>query len=140
MWLPEEGLKDFKAAPAGTADGVIAAEVALGVKLPEDYKAFLRLHDGAEGFVGDHYLVLWRAGELHQFNREYQFPDHAPALIGFGGDGGGEAFAFDTRRVPFPIVIVPLIGMSIDDAIPVANSFSGLFHRMIQPGRSLFAR
>lgn len=139
MWLPEEGLKDFKVAPAGTPEGIVAAEAALGVNLPEDYKAFLRLHDGAEGFVGDHYLVLWRASELPQFNREYEFPTYAPGLLGFGGNGGGEAFAFDTRQVPFPVVIVPLIGMSREDAIPVAKSFAALFYRMIQPGGSLFA-
>ncbi len=114
----------------GSAQAVLEAEAALGLELPEDYRNFLRTYDGGEGFVGEHYLVLWSATELKLYNTDYGFPEFAPGLIGFGGDGGGEAFAFDTRTRPYPVVIVPLIGMSVEDAVPVADSFSGLLKRM----------
>jgi hypothetical protein len=36
----------------------------------------------------------------------------APDLLLFGSDGGGEAYAFDTRESPWGVVKVPFIGMS----------------------------
>jgi hypothetical protein len=133
-------LAEFHTPNPGSALAVLEAEAALGLDLPEDYRSFLCTYDGGEGFVGEHYLVLWAAAELKPYNTDYGFPEFAPALIGFGGDGGGEAFAFDTRARPYPIVIVPLIGMSEKDAIPVADSFSGLLKRMQTDPGSLFDR
>ncbi|MEO8375757.1 MAG: SMI1/KNR4 family protein [Sphingomonas bacterium] len=114
-----------------------AAEKEFGFNFPDDYKAFMAQHGGGEGFVGEHYLILWGATELSAFNQEYEFPVYAPALVAFGSDGGGEAFAFDTRASPPPIVMVPFIGMSNDDAIRVADSFDALLTRM-QTAESLF--
>jgi hypothetical protein len=39
-------------------------------------------------------------------------------------DGGGEAFAFDTRSWVKPVVCVPFIGMALDAIRPMALSFS----------------
>ena len=102
----------------------------MGVSFPADYRDFLAVHDGGEGFVGENYLVLWSADQLDPYNRDYEFPEHAPALIGFGGNGGGEAFAFDTRTTPWPVVMVPFIGLGLEDAIQVSADFEGLIKRM----------
>lgn len=107
-----------------------AAEDAFGAELPADYKRFMLAHDGGEGWVGDHYLVLWRVADLSPFNADYGFPEHAPSLIGFGGNGGGEAFAFDKRAALRSVVTAPLIGLSDEDAIPVAVSLDALLDRM----------
>ena len=48
----------------------------------------------------------------------------APGLLLFGSDGGGEAFAFDARRVPMRVVSVPFIGMALADAHELGSSFS----------------
>ncbi len=112
----------------GASDEVIAkAREELRTRLPDDYVAYLRRSNGGEGFVGEAYLRLWRAEELAQFNREYQVNMLAPGLVAFGGDGGGEAFAFDTRDRKMPVVCVPFIGMSLEDAILTAASFTELF-------------
>src|SRR5690349_2331702 len=79
----------------------------LGVALPRDYLDFLRQHNGGEGFVGDNYVVFWRAEELADFNREYEVEKYAPGIIMFGSDGGGEGYGFDTQSAAMPIVRVP---------------------------------
>jgi hypothetical protein len=116
----------------GPADpGLLAeAEEGFGVDLPPGYKGFMLTHDGGEGWVGDHYLALWSVAELLAFNRDYDFGESAPSLIGFGGNGGGEAFAFDKRAELRSVVTVPLIGLSDHDAIPVAVSLDDLLDRM----------
>lgn len=130
--------KDFhRSAPCPVAD-IDAAEVALSFRLPADYRSFLAVSDGGEGFVGDNYLILWRASELLPFNRDYEVASYATGLIGFGSNGGGEMFAFDCRLQPPPVVIVPFIGLSHEDALVVADSFSGLLARMMRAEGSLF--
>lgn len=49
-----------------------------GITLPEDYVAFLRKYNGGEGFVGDNYVIFWKADELADFNREYEVEKYAP--------------------------------------------------------------
>jgi hypothetical protein len=115
-----------------------AAEKQFGKALPEDFKAFLLEHDGGEGFLGEHYFVLWRVCELVPFNRDYEVADYAPGLIVFGSDGGGEGYGFDTRAYPYPVVIVPFIGMSLEDSILVGDSFTDLLERMRTVTDSLF--
>lgn len=134
MFLPEEGLKDFITAPPAAAGAVAAAEEALGLLLPEDYKAFLRLHDGAKGWIGNTRLELWRAGELAAINR-----DHASlGLLAFGGDGGKALLAFELHSPRWAVAIVPLDDIRSNSARPVARSFSGLFHRLARSEGSLF--
>ncbi|KVO88110.1 cell wall assembly protein [Burkholderia ubonensis] len=98
----------------------------LDISLPDDYLTFLRKSDGGEGFLGRDYLILWRAEDIVKFNREYEVDEYAPGLLIFGSNGGGEAYAFDTRVNPMQVVQVPFIGMDLADAIPVAESFSSL--------------
>lgn len=93
-------------------------------------RALIRQHYGGEGWVGDHYLVLFRAGELVEFNRDYEVAEYAPGLILFGSTGGGEGYAFDARSAGLPIVQVPLIGMSREDATPLAPDVTRLFQRL----------
>jgi hypothetical protein len=130
----DEELKDFVTSPPCGPEDVAAAEAALGIVLPEDYKAFLRLHDGASGWIGNTRLQLWRAGELATLNQA------GSAVLAFGDDGRASALAFDLRRKPFPVVILPIASLDLDAAEPMAKSFAGLFYRMTRPGGSLFAR
>lgn len=115
--------------PADPAS-LITAERHLGHVLPEQYRAFIIAHDGGEGFIGEQYLILWRARELAELNDAYEVARYAPGLLLFGSNGGGEAFAFDVRNQLMKVVMVPFIGMSLADAIPVADSFDGLLSAM----------
>jgi hypothetical protein len=105
----------------GIMDGV---EAHFGCVLPVQYKRFMGTHDGGEGFIGKQYLILWKAAELIDFNRDYEAAKYAPGLLLFGSNGGGEAFAFDTREAEsMKIRMVPFIGMSLQDGKLVADTF-----------------
>lgn len=134
----ENLLAEFKALPPASADDVQIAERGIGKQLPEDYKAFLLKHDGGEGFIGKHYLILWKASELVEFNKDYEVEKYAPGFIMFGSTGGGDGFAFDTRSTPYRVLQVPFIGMSVEDGFHVASSFDEFLQRMEKTSGPLF--
>src|SRR5262245_60194529 len=103
----EPELKDWQLNAGVTEEALRDAVASLGHSLPPDYVQFLREHDGGEGFVGDNYLILWKAEELSTFNREYEVDQCAPGLLLFASNGGGEGYAFDTRSVNMSVVRVP---------------------------------
>ena len=81
--------------------------VAMPVELPIDYLSFLSWSDGLDGFVGENYLILYSAEEV----RTLGVCEYWPPFIVIGSDGGGEAFAYDTRSADMPIVNIPFIGV-----------------------------
>lgn len=101
----------------------------LGANLPADYLDFLRHHNGGEGFLGEEYIILWRAEELAQLNKAYEAERYAPAILLFGSSGGGEAYGFDTHAEPACVVRLPFIGMERRHLGPVTRDFTDLFSR-----------
>lgn len=128
----------FSGQPGASEQIVQLAEKDSGVRLPDDYRSFLMRSNGGEGFIGKHYLTLWMAQELHQKNTDYQVKEYAPGFFMFGSSGGGDGFAFDMRSTPYRVMQVPFIGMSVDDAFFVADSFSKLLERMLKVNGPLF--
>ena len=128
----ETELKDWHLNAGVTEETLRDAEVALGRPLPRDYVRFLREHNGGEGFIGDNYLILWKAEELSTFNREYEVNQYAAGLLLFGSNGGGEGYGFDTRSPDMTIVRVPFIGMDLRYATPIAADLDDLFMQLRQ--------
>jgi cell wall assembly regulator SMI1 len=58
----ERLLAKFNGNPPADANSIRQLETDAGLHLPEDYAKFLQEVDGGEGFVGNAYLILWRAG------------------------------------------------------------------------------
>ena len=114
------------------ASSLRKVESEIGLRLPQDYAEFLQQADGGEGFVGNAYLILWRVGDLVEMNKAYQVAEYAPGLIVFGSDGGGEAFAFDTRTEAQPIVSVPFVGMELKSARPMALTFKAFLEDLFK--------
>ncbi|MEM5552127.1 SMI1/KNR4 family protein [Pseudoalteromonas neustonica] len=106
--------------------------------LSDDFLSIFDELNGGEGFVGEEYLILWKAEELLPFNIEYEVDKYAPGIFLFGSNGGGEGFGFDTRSKPYKIVEIPFIGMDLQYATLVAESFTHLLERMKVSDGSLF--
>jgi hypothetical protein len=78
-----------------------------------------------EGAPG--YFQLWPEEEIQKWNIDYQVPEYAPGFIGFGSDGGGEMLAFDKEGA---IYMIPFIGMSVEDAQKIADSWLEVSQRI----------
>ena len=138
MEWPIENLKR-RAAPA--TDGAIAQfEYAFGHSLPRDYVDFLKTTNGGEGTIGAAYVRFWNVEELLEMNRGYNVQAQVPGLLAIGSDGGGGAFAFDTRQTPWTVVCIPFIVMLFEDAVPVGNSFTEFIQRLLRLGVMALSR
>ena len=58
------------------------------------------------------------------FNRDYEVESYCPELLLFGSSGGGEAYAFDKRSLPWRVVEVPFVGMDYSLCKEIGGSFS----------------
>lgn len=123
--MPPEMLpSDFERNP-GAFDAVISAvEKSAKSSLPSDYRSFLLSCNGGEGFIGKHYVILWKAEELIPFNTDYQTNQFAPGIFLIGSNGAGEAYGFDLRVPVPPFIRIPFIGMALEHVRPLAKSFS----------------
>jgi hypothetical protein len=99
-------------------------------KLPFDLREVLEVSDGAEGFINGHYLMLWGAAEIIECNKSCEVDVYAPGLILFGSNGGGEAYAFDTRSNALPIVQVPFVGMDLKYVDVLASTFTEFLEKL----------
>lgn len=128
----EELLRRFQTnRPAHDGD-IDAFEHETGIKLPSQYREFLKLTGGGEGFIGSNsYAMLWKVEDLLRFNREYEVHEYAPGLLLFGSSGGGEAFAFDLRSGGTqPVVSVPFVGMDLSEIVHLADTFDGFLEHL----------
>src|SRR6185437_7178605 len=84
--------------PPASEGAIVAAESALRVRFPDDYKAFLRLTNGFENFTPNHgrYLALNPVEALAELQPPSD-PRDRQSLLWIGGDGGGEGFCFDLK-------------------------------------------
>jgi hypothetical protein len=122
----------FEGNPPASIESIDRCQAGLGFPLPADYVQFLLKMDGGQGFIGEHFLRLLPAEQLVEMNTGTYFAEAAPGLVVFGSDGAGEAFGFDTRSAPSPIVMIPWIGMEWDVAIMLAPDFNSFLQHLYQ--------
>jgi hypothetical protein len=100
-------------------------------RLPTDFFEFLKMSNGAEGWVGEQYLGLYSIKELIENQIAYEVDKYLPGMFLFGTNGGGEAYLFDLRQLPSPIVRAQFSGgLSFEDCEFVANSFENFLKEM----------
>jgi hypothetical protein len=120
IWWPKEP------APRGAIETLRASAP---IRLPRPYLRYLESSNGAEGDLGVQpgWIALWRAEDVLELNDGYKVQESLPGFFGFGSNGAGELFAFDVRgEMPYPIVMVPFIGMTLEDVVRIAASFDEL--------------
>jgi hypothetical protein len=102
-------------------------------RVPASYLAFLAFSNGGEGplAVEPGWFVIWPVEEILENNQGYQVDKQLPGFFGFGGNGGGELFAFDTRVSQLRrVVMVPFIPLKEQYALVVAESFEEFLQAM----------
>ena len=114
-------------APPASENVISSLSNRVGFELPSDYLEFLRFSNGGCGDLPVQpwcFDSLWTAEQLADSNRDCEVAEYCPGFFGIGTSGGGEMFAFDMREPqPWPVVIVPFIGMEPEAALLVASDF-----------------
>jgi SMI1 / KNR4 family (SUKH-1) len=97
----------------------------VGIRMPEDFLEFFQVSNGASGRIrrsgGD--VILWPLESLLENNDGYRVKEFTPGIFLFGSNGGGEAYAFDTRSWPYPVVRIPFV-FELKYAEHLADSFT----------------
>jgi hypothetical protein len=99
-----------------TREALAGLESKLRIKLPNQYINFMMQSNGAEGSIGNSYLVIWPIENIEQLNVDYAVNEFTPGLVYFGSDGAGMAYAFDNREENTTIVEFPFESIHIEDA------------------------
>jgi len=109
---------------AASSNAITDLEQKIGKAFPALYSELMRRTNGVEGFLSEvNYLLLWNIEQLVELNESYGVQEFAPGLFLIGSNGGDAAYAFDTRSDPMPVVEVPFIGLSLEEARQVGTSF-----------------
>jgi hypothetical protein len=123
-------LDRFNKRPPATPEKIAKFATASRLTLPQDYTAFLKQANGGEGMVGPNaYLILFAVDELTSLNNAYQVEDYVPGLLIFGSDGGGEAYAFNTRDT-MRVVRFPFVGMDPSTVETLADDFTAFIEHL----------
>ncbi len=107
---------------------------AAGIDLPDDYLAFLAISNGGEAPLGIEpgYVVIDSAEDATSQKLQRTFEEFFPGFFVFGGNGGGELFAFDHRgSKPWPVVMIDMTNIDLKESVVrVADDFSQLAQQM----------
>ena len=121
-------------------DQLDAAAAALGIELPEDYRAVMRRINGGECDFGESWIVLQSLEDAIERNAIFKEAGFPPFIF-FGSNGGGEGYAWDLRPGRHSLyVVVTFIVPDDEAAIPCGDTFEeflSVLHSGIPFQRSL---
>jgi hypothetical protein len=108
--------------PGASAETIAHVEQRLHFNFPMDYVEFIQLSNGAEGWVGEGYVVLRPIEGLVAWHEGYGAVDPEPDLVPFGSNGAGEVFAF-ARSAGSAIVQADAVVMRLEEALFCGHTF-----------------
>lgn len=110
-----------------SADAIAALKLVAPVDLPESYYSLLSFSNGGQGplAVRPLWLCLYPAEEVAQIERDGIFREFFEGLFVIGGNGNGEALAFDLRETePYPLVAFDMTNINLSESVrPISLSF-----------------
>lgn len=110
---------------------IASLEMTIGISLPIEYRDFLKITNGFEGFLANNrYLILWPIEQIAELNEAYNVAEFAPGLLLIGSDGGDTGYGFDTRSDPMKICETPFVGMSHQTMNSVGISFNQFINQL----------
>jgi len=113
---------DWNGEPASEA-ALESVQSELG-RLPPEYVAVMRLHNGGEGFVGEgSYLRIWPIEELADHNRVLA-PERASNVVLIGSDGSDGLYAVEPTDGGHAYLVFPRIAL-VSEGKKVADSWAG---------------
>ena len=113
--------------PASEGD-IVFAESQLRIELPTDYRDFIKIYNGFEGFVNEFYARFEPIEKIYQLTVE-NCTIHFPWAVYIGSDGGGEMFVINKGQQPHQFGLLPFIA-NANDFIPLGNTFEQFLGRL----------
>ncbi|SMC87895.1 SMI1/KNR4 family protein [Cellulophaga tyrosinoxydans] len=126
-----EYLKEFEGNSGITSEKL--SFLKLPERLPEDYIELLKQFNGGEGEVGEEYLVLHKADELIEINKDIEIAKFDKNIFVIGSNGGGEFVAIDFRNEKPIYILIPFI-FEYDAIIELGSNIDELFERIYTVG------
>jgi cell wall assembly regulator SMI1 len=114
--------------PPGTTEQIINLENKLGIKLPNDYKDFLRLTNGFDGIINEFVARFDPIERIYQSTQD-NCSKFFPWAVFIGTNGNIEMFVIDKRSTPFQFGLLPYIA-SDNDFIPLGDTFGEFIHQL----------
>lgn len=118
----------MKTERGATEDDIETLQRRVGHPLPDEYLAFLRLSNGAEGQTGPNYLCLYSSTYIA--SDPFPYAEFVPGLLFIADTGGGGLFAFDLRAENFPVVITDHDDLDLDRLATLNVTFLGFLEFM----------
>lgn len=119
--------REWRKVEGASAEAIVALKSRAPVHLPESYYSLLSFSNGGEGplAVQPLWFKLYPAEEAAQIERDGTFSDFFEGLFVIGGNGGGEAVAFDCRgNAPYPVVAFDMTNIDLLESVRlIAPSF-----------------
>ncbi len=98
-------------------------------RLPPEYVALMRLHNGGEGFVGDgSYLRIWPIEELPDHNRVLA-PERPSNVVLIGSDGSDNLFAVQPTANGHAYLVFPRIEL-VSEGEKLSDSWAGFLQTL----------
>ena len=93
-------------------------------RLPVEYVALMRLHNGGEGFVGEEsYLRLWPIEELPE-NNQMLAPERPNDVVLIGSDGSDHLYAVQPTANGYTYLAFPQIAL-VSEGRKLAETWAG---------------
>jgi hypothetical protein len=102
--------------------------------LPQDLRAFLELHNGGLGTLGNRPLDLWTAKQIAQEAETQDVALAIPDLLLFGSDGGAEGYGYLRRLHHKRYGRISLLAAGAHEFEGLADTFPA-FLKALQEGR-----
>lgn len=131
--------REWHRTEGASSEAVNLLRSAAPVDLPESYYSLLCFSNGGEGplAVQPLWICLYAAEEVVQIERRGTFREFFANLFVIGGNGGGEAVAFDLRESePYPIVAFDMTNINLLESVrTIAPSFDAILELIGRDGQ-----
>ena len=131
--------REWHKAEGASAEAIALLRSIAPVDLPESYFSLLSFSNGGEGplSVQPLWFCLYPAEEVAQLERDGTFRQFFGKLFVIGGNGGGEAVAFDLRESePYPLVSFDMANTNLAESVwPIAPSFDAALELIGREGQ-----
>ena len=113
-----------------TEEQIATMEKQLGIKLPNDYKEFLKITNGFEGLVNKFNVCFDPVDKICQ-STKINCSKFFPWAIYIGSNGNLEMFVIDKRQTPYQLGLLPYIADETD-FIALGDTFEKFIKRLYE--------